>query len=505
MSNMLREAIVDAKALRESALKNAESVVIEKYSDEVRKTLEHILEQDDLDLDMGGELAPEELGADLEEPALDPMDTGVDMADPIDGAPAEDIEVVENEDDIPFGATDGLSNADGKNLDGFADSGEGVEVTIDLGALQEALKELKDGEEIEVNLGEATAAAPGMAGDEAVEDDADDDDAAAATAAGAAATEADSDAMKNAGLEEGAGSAIAALPPKEVPGSHWDMKIPDEGKAVAEYEVTKKKLMKASDEELDAAVADAKRTPWKERSPAQRAATAAKYMRDNPGGIPRGTDYDSEKEKPQRYKGSGDRMRSRLEEDDVTADALVDAVMEKLTVDMGAELSGWAGRPTSQLKHEQERELAGAQSDDVKEELKDLNKAQEEMVAENNQLKEKLDQYKQATYELKESLQDVNLSNARLLYTNRVLRNTSLNERQKDKIVEAISGAGSVTEARTIFDTLQSTVESTPKRGPQSLGEAINRNRTSVIRATRKESAASDPFQDRMKKLAGIK
>ena len=38
MSNMLREAIVDAKALRESALKNAESVVIEKYSDEVRKT-----------------------------------------------------------------------------------------------------------------------------------------------------------------------------------------------------------------------------------------------------------------------------------------------------------------------------------------------------------------------------------------------------------------------------------------------------------------------------------
>ncbi len=392
MSNMLKEAIVDAKALRESALKNAESAVIEKYSDEVRKTLEHILEQDDLDLDMGGELAPEELGADLEEPALDPMDTGVDMADPIDGAPAEDIEVVENEDDIPFAATDGLSNADGKNLDGFTDSGEQVEVTIDLGALQEALQELQNEEEVEINIDEATAAAPGMAGDEAVEDDDDDDDAAAATAAGAAAKEADSDAMKNAGLEENT---------------------------------------------LD-------------------------------------------------------------------LDSIADAIAEKLTVDMGAELSGWAGRPTSQLKHEQERELAGAQSDDVKEDIKDLNKAQEELVAENNQLKGQLEQYKQATQELKEGLQDVNLSNARLLYTNRVLRNTSLNERQKQKIVEAISSAGSVTEARTIFDTLQSTVESTPKRGPQSLGEAINRNRTSVIRATRKESAASDPFQDRMKKLAGI-
>ena len=98
---------------------------------------------------------------------------------------------------------------------------------------------------------------------------------------------------------------------------------------------------------------------------------------------------------------------------------------------MGAEISGWAGRPTSQLKHEQERELAGEQSDDVKEDLEDLDKAQKELAAENSQLKEQNNQYKQAIEELREGLHDVNLSNARLLYTNRVLRNTSLNERQK--------------------------------------------------------------------------
>ena len=51
-----------------------------------------------------------------------------------------------------------------------------------------------------------------------------------------------------------------------------------------------------------------------------------------------------------------------------------------------------------------------------------------------DKLKEQNKQYKQATNELKEGLQDVNLSNARLLYTNRVLRNTSLNERQKEKV-----------------------------------------------------------------------
>ena len=151
-----------------------------------------------------------------------------------------------------------------------------------------------------------------------------------------------------------------------------------------------------------------------------------------------------------------------------------------------------------------ERELARRRSTDVEEDLKNLKKAQEELVFENNQLNEQNNQYKQVVEELKEGLQDVNLSNARLLYTNRVLRNTSLNERQKNKIVEAISGAGSVTEARTIYDTLQSTVEAAPRKSPQSLSEAITR-RSSVLRATRQESAPSDPFSERMRRLAGIK
>jgi hypothetical protein len=379
MSNMLKEAIVDAKALRESALKNAENVIIEKYSDEVRKTIEHILEQEEAPLDLGldAAAAPPAEEVPMEEPD---MGMGDVMEEEPLGEAAE--EVVMNEDDLPFAATDDLSDAAGKNLDGFPSTGEDVEISIDLGTLQEALKELQENEEVEINI------------DEALVDD-DDDDTAEEAEAGADAVAADSKAMKNANLEEN--------------------------------------------------------------------------------------------------------------ENTVDFDSIADAIVEKLTVDMGAELSGWAGTPTSQLRYEQERALAGAQSDDVKEELEDLNKAQEKLVAENNQLKEQNTKYKQAVLELQEGLQDVNLSNARLLYTNRVLRNTSLNERQKTKIVEAISGAGSVTEARTIFDTLQSTVESTPMRRPQSLSEAIGRNRASVIRATRKESTVSDPFQDRMKRLAGIK
>ena len=152
-----------------------------------------------------------------------------------------------------------------------------------------------------------------------------------------------------------------------------------------------------------------------------------------------------------------------------------------------------------------EKEIAHRRSTDVEEELETLKKAQEELVFENSQLNEQLTNFKNVAEELKETLQNVNLSNARLLYTNRVLRNTSLNERQKDRIVEAISKSDSVTEARTIFNTLQSTVESAPNRGPKTLSEAISRP-TSVIRASRSESKPkNDVFAERMRRLAGIK
>ena len=137
-------------------------------------------------------------------------------------------------------------------------------------------------------------------------------------------------------------------------------------------------------------------------------------------------------------------------------------------------------------------------------ELEDLKQAQEELVFENNQLKEKLQNYENVVGQLKESVTDVNLSNARLLYTNRVLRNTSLNERQKDRIVEAISKSDSVTEARTIYNTLQSTVESTSRRSPKSLSEAVSRSSMPFLSSRNSQKKVEDPAVERMQRLAGI-
>ena len=108
---------------------------------------------------------------------------------------------------------------------------------------------------------------------------------------------------------------------------------------------------------------------------------------------------------------------------------------------------------------------------------------------------------------LKEKLEELHAQNARLLYTNRVHENTSLNERQKNKIVEMISSARSVDEAKVIFETLQKTMAGVTKsKTPESLSEAVTKG-SSVILSNRRDKHVSqqNPTTDRWAILAGLK
>jgi hypothetical protein len=410
MSNLLKEAIVDANALREAALKHAETKIVDKYSAEVRQTLEALLEQDELGLDMGADpMAADPMAADPM--AADPMAADPMAADPT--VTGEEDTIEEDVQDVPFAATDDLSGMEGENLKNVPAEGEDVEVTLDLGSLKEAVRELQKEIDEELTFSEEDFTAI-MAEDDSTTKPATGD--------------------------------------------------PEEGEFETQQAGTTGDTGTEGGDSAEALEA-----------------TASAQTADSDA-----TDKITESE------------------DIEISEDLINDLVEKLTVDMGADLSGWAGRPDFEQKHEMEKEMAHRRSTEVEEDMKVLKKAQEELVFENKRLTSRLTQYEQVTVELKETLQTVNLSNARLLYTNRVLRNTSLNERQKSRIVEAISRADSVTEAKTIYNTLESTVESAPKRGPKSLSEAIHRP-TSVIRATRAESKQTDVFAERMRRLAGIK
>lgn len=103
-------------------------------------------------------------------------------------------------------------------------------------------------------------------------------------------------------------------------------------------------------------------------------------------------------------------------------------------------------------------------------------------------------------------LEEVNLINARLFYSNQILKSASLNERQKTHIVDAISKADSVNEAKTVYETLINSVggSAEKERSPKSLNEAISKK--SSFRLPHKQSEQPvDPSKDRWLKLAGIK
>jgi len=143
--------------------------------------------------------------------------------------------------------------------------------------------------------------------------------------------------------------------------------------------------------------------------------------------------------------------------------------------------------------------------DKVDKEKKSLLKEQKRSERKVQLLKEKVDKYGTVIKQLKNKLNESNLTNAKLLYQNRILNSVSLNERQKDKIVEAISNATTVEEAKIIFETLQSAVGSFIKnKAPQSLREVVSRSSSAFI--PRKEvKPSNDAFSERMKRLAGLK
>ncbi len=207
------------------------------------------------------------------------------------------------------------------------------------------------------------------------------------------------------------------------------------------------------------------------------------------------------------------------EELDLTEEQLA-AILQELTeevnvtVDVAPVPNGHPGDATRrEVAEAEEQALAREQDSEISEENDDLRKAKKELeeqvaalTADKDKLAEEYNELKGIALKMKDNLEEVNLSNAKLVYTNRVLNSVSLNERQKNKIVEALSKSRTVEEVKVIYETLQSTVGSAPtKRGPESLSEAISRKSTTLPRRKTQRTVGSEHAVNRMQKLAGIK
>ena len=154
-----------------------------------------------------------------------------------------------------------------------------------------------------------------------------------------------------------------------------------------------------------------------------------------------------------------------------------------------------------------------------------INEAQQ-LREENRELKEELNKHRQAIKILREKVNETNLINSKLLYTNRLFKEFALNDRQKMKVIESFDRASDTREAKLVYTTL---AENFNDNSGSSSSEQVNESRKSgkkekLVEAlqsglgSEKTGGSTTPsddkkqiinenssFKDRMQKLADLK
>ena len=199
--------------------------------------------------------------------------------------------------------------------------------------------------------------------------------------------------------------------------------------------------------------------------------------------------------------------------DEASDDQLVD--LDELlseTDDKDAEEEIEEGKLPKGLADYQAKKAGKSKDDDDDEE--------KETVKENISLKKELAEYRSAVVYLRDRINEVNLLNAKLLYTNKLFKQASLNNEQKLKVIESFDLTKSVREAKLVYATLaesfnfggKKTVVATPtnkKVVSQTVRSITEGLASKPVASTRPTKAAvlteGAEMANRFKKLAGIR
>jgi hypothetical protein len=122
-------------------------------------------------------------------------------------------------------------------------------------------------------------------------------------------------------------------------------------------------------------------------------------------------------------------------------------------------------------------------------------------MRESKALKAELNEALKTINVLKSELNEINLLNAKLLYTNKIFKAKNLNENQKVKVLSSFDKATTVGEVKMVFETLNEGIKVNKNTIKENLGSASKATLTPNAKKPIVES--NDAFL-RMQKLAGI-
>ena len=454
MSSLIEQAILDAKDLKEAAVKNAEQMIIEKYAEEIKSNLEQLLEQD-----LG-------LGAAPAMPAMPAMPGTTTPAPlPVDPAKARaDRDNIPNQ--LEYAAFDGMKIGKTK----YPELNE--EVEIDLTSLSEYELDPTKGP-TKRNIKESIELS-------------------------------DKELMEM--LDE-MGSTSQYAHDYSIPEGMGDTEMP---------------IYEEDDDDLDLSMLDRDDEEEEDDS------LIAEY--DDDMDLEMGSDEMEEPKSDATLDGDED-PDAEAEEPDLEMSDLfgdkkggdkeisMEELEEAIHVDYNRNYKSGRDYGLGALTAEDTHTFQLSELSDQVEELEQENK---KVKKQNESLKKQLSetakvlleankQYssmKDSFQKMKGKLSEVQLMNAKLLYSNKVLADASLNERQKNKIVESLSNAETLEKVQIVYETLQSAVEENTSRAPKSLSEAVSRRSSPILlKAQRRDDRDANPINEtlqRMKILAGI-
>ena len=149
--------------------------------------------------------------------------------------------------------------------------------------------------------------------------------------------------------------------------------------------------------------------------------------------------------------------------------------------------------------------------EEIIKELEDEEKAEEdekEKVEESKRLKKELAEAISVIKSLKSTINEVNLLNAKLLFSNKLFRSYNLTNEQKSKVIDSLDRTNTVREVKLVYSTLAESMKfatNSPKKSSKPMAEGASRVQTST-KPTAQKSIVSEgtTYANRFKELAGI-
>ena len=400
-SSMLEQAVIDAQALKEAAIKNAEQEVLDKYAGEIKEAVDILLEQP------------------MEEPMEEPFGMEEMPVAPMGDEDPFDVGLEDEPDDIADKLS--MKAVDGEDACACPCPGEDEVIELDLDALMKSAGTMEDEEEdimFEMTQSELKDLL----------------------------NEQQPSPVQSSVLAQDPEEDVMDVAPDEIANKLIDMFGSDEEEiSSGEEELYEDEEIELDEEILEQAIEE--------------------ILKVDLENVPRGMIGTTHPTKPEQVYAV--EVASAADEDSTEKESneVFDKAVKKIT--------------------------------NLEEQVKSHKSEKNRLIKEHNELKS-------VARQVSDKLTELNIANAKLVYQNRILESHSLNERQKEKLVETISNANSTEEAKVIFETLQDSLTSKEKNSPQNLSEAVSKNNRLVLKSNRKESQASDSAVDRMKKLAGI-